>query len=131
MIRFGGVFEKGSGIVKRSFSALFAFALTGILMVAGPASADQKTGCPASPIEVWEELTVETVATTVWPLLLDQSPWTDQNAFQESGVRPYDRNGDGLVCMKTTSGDEYNPKSHWAGTWLFITRDNNSNGSND
>jgi len=71
------------------------------------------------------------VAATVWPLLLDQSPWTDQNDFQESVVRAYDRNGDGSVCLKTTSGDEYNPKSHWAGTWLFLTRDNNSNGSNN
>ena len=117
--------------MKRSSVALFALALTGILMVAGPASADPKSGCPASPVEVWEELTVETVAATIWPKLLDQSPWTDQNDFQESFVRALDRNEDGWLCMKTTSGDEYNPKSHWAGTWFFLHRDNNSNGSNN
>jgi hypothetical protein len=117
--------------VRRSCTALFTLVLTSILLMAGPASAEQKSGCPASPVEVWEELTVETVAATIWPLLLDQSPWTDQNDFQESFVRALDRNGDGSLCMKTTSGDEYNPKSHWAGTWFFVYRDNNSNGSNN
>jgi hypothetical protein len=117
--------------LKRSSIALLAIALTGALLLAAPASADQKSGCPASPVEVWEELTVETIAATIWPLLLDQSPYTGQQDFQESILRPYDKNGDGLLCMKTTSGDEYNPKSHWAGTWYFIYRDNNSNGSNN
>lgn len=117
--------------MRRSLRALFALVLTCTLIVAGPASAEQKTGCPASPVEVWEELSVETMAATIWPLLLDQSPFTGQLDFQESILRPYDNNGDGLLCMKTTSGDEYNPKSHWAGTWYFIYRDNNSNGSNN
>ena len=48
--------------MRRSCIAPFALMLTGMLMVAGPASAEQKTGCPASPVEVWEELSVETMA---------------------------------------------------------------------
>ena len=115
--------------MKRSSIALFALALTGILMLAGPASADPKKGCPVGT--GWEELTVEAVAAVVWPELLDQSPFADQEEFLELAVRPYDRNGDGSICLKITSGDEFNPKSHWAGTWFFVPRDNNSNGSNN
>ena len=113
--------------MRRTSSALFALVLSGVFMVAGPASADPKLGCPDG---TWEELTVEAVAATVWPELVDQSPWTDQQDFQESAVRPFDRNGDGSMCLKTTSGDDRNPNSNWYGVSLFLPRDNNANASN-
>ena len=90
-------------------------------MVAMPASAAPKIGCPDG---LWEQLTVEADAAIIWPELLDQTPWTDQQDFQESVIRPFDRNGDGSVCLKTK--DDYMPNSHWFGTSLFITRDNNA-----
>ena len=112
---------------RLSSGLLFAMVLTGMLMVAGPASAEPKVGCPDG---TWEEQTVEVVAATVWPELVDQSPWADQQDFQESAVRPYDGNGDGSICMKTI-WEDLNPKSHWSGVLSFIPRDNNANGSDN
>lgn len=93
---------------------------------AAPAAAGVGTGCPAAP--GWEELTVEAAAATVWPALVDQSPWSDEADFRESAVRPYDRDGDGSICLRTI-WDDLNPQSHWAGVLTFIPRDNNSNAS--
>jgi hypothetical protein len=121
-------FQQREWVVRRSSVAVFALMLTGMLMVAGPASADPKSGCPVGT--GWEELTVETVAATVWPELLDQSPWTDQQDFQESAVRPYDRNEDGSLCMKTMWGEDLNPNSPWQGVLQFLPRDNSANASN-
>ena len=123
--------------MRRSSVALFALVFSGMTMMAGPALAEPKTGCPVGT--GWEELTVEAVAEAVWPQLLDQSPWTDQQDFQESAARPYDRNGDGSMCLKTMWGEQLNPNSHWYGvgidilgnpTQQFLPRDNTANASN-
>ena len=74
---------------------------------------------------------METVAATIWPEPIAQSPWADQSDFQESYVRGQDRNGEGSLCMKTTSGDEYDPKSHWSGVFFFVFTDSTSNGSHN
>ena len=108
--------------MRRQSVVVIALVLTGLVMVAGPVSAAPKFGCPDG---TWEELTVEAVAAVVWPELLDQTPWTDQLDFQESAVRPYDRNGDGSMCLKTK--DDFNPNSNWSGTSVFNPRDNNAN----
>ena len=115
--------------MKRSSIALLALVLTGMFMVAGPAFAAQKNGCPVGT--GWDELTVEAVAALVWPELLDQSPFADQQEFQELGVRPYDRNGDGSICLKTQWGEDLNPNANWFGVFQFLPRDNTANASND
>jgi hypothetical protein len=43
---------------------------------------------------------VEDVAESVWPTLLDPSPWGDEADVKDSAVRPVDRNGDGVICLK-------------------------------
>lgn len=103
-------------------------ALTAVIVPAAGASADSKTGCPVGT--GWNEMTVEDVAARVWPALLDQSPWEDEADFRESAVRPYDRNGDGWICLKIQWGEELNPNSHWYGVEQFLPRDNTSNASN-
>lgn len=112
-------------------------ALIALIAAAGGASADPKTGCPVG--SGWNEMTVEEVAARVWPALLDQSPWADEADFRESAVRPYDRNGDGSICLKIHWGDQLNPNSHWylvgvdvlgTPTEQFLPRDNTSNASN-
>ena len=108
--------------MQRLRGMMFALVLTGLVIVAGPVSAAPKTGCPAG---TWEELTVEAAAAIVWPILSDQTPWVDQQDFQESAVRPYDRNGEGSICLKVI--DDYAPNSHWFGTSLVLPRDNNAN----
>jgi hypothetical protein len=103
-------------------------ALIALIAAAGGASAVPKTGCPVGT--GWNEMTVEEVAARVWPALLDQSPWADEADFRESAVRPYDRNGDGSICLKTQWGEELNPNAHWYGVEQFLPRDNTSNASN-
>ena len=115
--------------MRRSSRAFFALVLTALLLVAGAASADPKTGCPVGT--GWDELTVEEVAELVWPELLDQSPFADQEEFQELGVRPYDRNGDGSICLKTQWGDDLNPNANWFGVFQFLPRDNTAAASNN
>ena len=102
--------------------------VAGFLAVPGPALAEPKTGCPLG--SGWNEFTVEMAAEVVWEGLIDQSPWADLIDFQESAIRPYDRNGDGSMCLKIQWGDELNPNSPWFGVNQFLPRDNTSNASN-
>lgn len=99
-----------------------------VLAMSGTALAEPKTGCPVG--KGWAEPTVEAAAAVVWPELVDQSPWDNQEDFQETAVRPYDRNGDGLICLKTQPGEDLNPNSNWFGVSFFIPRDNTSNANN-
>lgn len=98
-----------------------------VMVSAAPALAAEKRGCPVA--DGWEQLTVEEAAERVWPELLDQSPWLDQEDFQESAVRPHDRNGDGSICLRTI-WDDLNPNSMWHGVLMFLPRDNSANASN-
>ena len=99
-----------------------------VLAVSGTALAAPKAGCPVG--EGWAEPTVEVAAEAIWDELVDQSPWVDLNDFQESAIRPYDRNGDGSICLKTQWGDDRNPNSNWFGVFQFLPRDNTSNANN-
>ena len=99
-----------------------------VLAVSGTALAAPKAGCPVG--EGWAEPTVEVAAEAIWDELVDQSPWVDLNDFQEPAVRPYDRNGDGSICLKTQWGDDRNPNSNWFGVFQFLPRDNTSNANN-
>jgi hypothetical protein len=123
--------------VGRRLASATTIALIALIATAGGASADPKTGCPVG--SGWNEMTVEDVAARVWPALLDQSPWANEADFRESAVRPYDRNGDGSICLKILWGEQLNPNSHWylvgvdvlgAPTEQFLPRDNTSNASN-
>ncbi len=106
---------------------LVALALAVSLTVS--ASAAPKTGCPVGT--GWDEKTVEEVAAIVWPALLDQSPWANEADFRESAVRPYDRNTDGSMCLKTMWGEELNPNANWFGVQLFHPRDNTASASSN
>ncbi len=113
-----------------------ALAAVGSLTVS--ASAAPKTGCPAG--QDWDEMTVEGVAATIWPGLIDPSPWTDQADFRVSAIEPEDRNGDGSLCLKIMWGEDLNPNAKWyrvgidvlgTPTEVFLARDNTANASND
>ncbi len=67
-------------------------------------------------------------AATIWEGLVDQSPWGSVGEFAEAAIQPYDRNGDGSICLRTIWEDR-NRKSNWYGALLFIPRDNNANAS--
>lgn len=112
---------------RLSRAAVSGLVLAGVLALSGTAFAEPKTGCPVG--EGWAELSVEVAAEEIWPELLDQSPWVDQVDFQESAVRPYDRNDEGLICMKTMWGEDLNPNSNWYGVHQFLLKDNTSNAS--
>jgi hypothetical protein len=84
-------------------------------------------GCPVG--SGWSEVDVTGAAATIWAELVDQSPWTDEDDFRESAIAPYDRNADGLICLKTMWG-ELNPESHWFGVTQFLVRDNTANATN-
>ena len=89
-----------------------------------PASADPKVGCPTGT--GWDEMTVEQAAATIWPALVDQSPWEGETDFQETYVRPYDKNGEGSICVKTMWGEGLNQNANWYGVQQFLLRDNNA-----
>lgn len=101
-------------------------ALLAALLAPATVSAAQKDGCPASASD-WELMTVTGFATLFFPHLLP-GQWETLADFT-AAIATYDGNGDGWICAKITTGEEYNPQSHWAGTWFAITRDNNANGS--
>jgi hypothetical protein len=103
-------------------------ALSCMVVLATGASGAPKTGCPVGT--GWNEMTVEDAAARVWPALLDQSPWEDELDFQESAVRPYDRNEDGSICLKIMWGEALNPNANWFGVEQFLPRDNTANASN-
>lgn len=116
---------------------VYVFVLALVLGTVTAAVAAPKTGCPAG--DDWTESTVAEAAATVWPALLDQSPWANEAAFADFLDATYDRNDDGAMCIKTMWGEDLNPNSHWykvglevlgSPTQLFVIRDNNSNGSN-
>ena len=113
-------------------------ALAALISISASALAAPKTGCPVGT--GWNEMTVEGVAERVWPALLDPSPWVDEADFRESAVRPFDRNGDGSICLKIMWGEKLNPNSHWFGVGIdllgtpteqFLPRDNTANASNN
>lgn len=123
--------------MRRRSALVCALACALVLGTAVAAAAAPKTGCPAA--EDWTESTVEDAAGTIWPALLDPSPWPDEAAFAAL-IAAYDRNEDGAVCVKTGWGEDLNPNSKWyklgiellgSPTQTFIVRDNNSNGSNN
>lgn len=55
--------------------------------------------------------------------------------FQDTAVRPYDRrpydrNGDGSICLKTLWGDSLNPQARWYGIELYLPAENTANATN-
>lgn len=128
--------EWKEGNVGRRIALMYALVLALLFSTLGAAVAAPKTGCPAGD---WAESTVEAAAATIWPALLDPSPWPDEAAFAAT-IAGFDRNNDGSVCTKTIWGEDLNPNSKWyqlgveligSPTQMFIVRDNNSNGSNN
>lgn len=113
---------------RLSRGAVSGLVLASVLALSGTAFAAPKTGCPVG--EGWAEVSVEVAAAEIWPELVDQSPWDGQADFQESAVRPFDRNGDGSICLKTQWGEDLNPNSNWYGVYQFLPRDNTSNANN-
>jgi hypothetical protein len=100
-----------------------------VMSVAAPAALAKpsKVGCPASPI--WTQMTVVEAGDLIWNGLIDQSPWENQDDFTETAVAPYDRNGDGSICVGVI-WENLNPNSPWFPFLTYLPRDNNSNGAN-
>lgn len=118
--------------MRRISTALLCAAI-GTALLAGPALAAPKEGCPTG--QGWEEWTVDGAAARIWPALLDQSAFPGGIEEFELAVDSYDRNGDGLVCIKVMWGEDLNPQSHWyqfgvdllgSPVEQFLPRDNNS-----
>jgi hypothetical protein len=106
---------------------VIALALGCLLLLAGPALAKQ-SGCPVG--SGWDEVAVAHVAATVWPALVDQSPWPGgESEFLATAIAPFDRNGDTLLCMKTM-WDDLNPNAKWFGVNQYLVRDNTANANN-
>ncbi|MDH5334486.1 MAG: hypothetical protein OEW65_11430 [Thermoleophilia bacterium] len=109
------------------------------LTVTAAASADPKVGCPVG--EGWAEMTVVSAANEVFPNLIPGYPWTSADELAAFVDATYDKNDDGAICLKTISGDDLNPKSHWfrvgidlgfgTGVSFYMARDNNANASNN
>ena len=125
-------------MVRLRLGLVGALVFGSIVLVGPTASASPKAGCPVG--NGWQDTaTVEAVASRIWPGLLDRSLWIDEQDFRESAVRPYDRNGDGSICLKIMWGDDLNPNAHWYGVGIdllgtpteqFLVRDNTANASN-
>src|SRR5262245_44739438 len=98
-----------------------------LLVVASQVSAaPTNTNCPNGT--EWARTSVDTAAATIWPFLVDQSPWPGgEEEFQQSAVAPHDKNGDSLVCLKRNQ--QSNPNGNWYEAPLFLLRDNSSNAS--
>lgn len=88
-----------------------AIACGAVMVSAGGASAAPKTGCPARATT--SQMSVEDAAARMWPGILNKTPWIDEDDFRETSIRPYDRNGDGDICLSITQGEELNPNAHW------------------
>ena len=57
--------------------------------------------------------TVEAAAAQIWRTLLDASVYPEGITDLESDISARtDRNGDGLVCLKTQGRTDLNPNSH-------------------
>ncbi len=102
--------------------------VVGLMFAASAASAAPKTGCPVGT--GWAQESVGDAAAKIWAGLIDQSPWASVEDFQETAVRPYDRNGDDSICLKTLWGDSLNPQARWYGIELYLPSDNTANASN-
>jgi hypothetical protein len=109
-----------------------------VLVVAAPASADPgKTRCPAG--SGWTLWNVGAAASEIYPNLLPGLyPWADAGELAAFIDASYNKNGDDTICVKTTWGDNLNPKSHWylvgmdlvgEPTTQYSLHDNNANAS--
>ena len=104
--------------------ALLLGLMAALLAASSQASANPlKVNCPNATD--WELTTVSGAAASIWPFIFDPSPWEDEADFRDSAVAPYDKNEDGLVCLKTNA--QSNPNANWAEYPFFLTRDNSAN----
>jgi hypothetical protein len=78
---------------------------------------------------------VDDAAQRVWDAMLDESAFPGGLAEFTEVVGTYDRNGDGVICLKVMWGEDLNPNSHWYAVGLeaigspteqFLPRDNNA-----
>ena len=103
-----------------------AFALVS-LPVLGSASAPQHSGCPAlgnpgenSGMRSFGLMSVEAAVALSVAQITDA--WyaefgyvkEDYIAERLAGIATLDKNGDGLICLGQTWGQDLNPNSHWA-----------------
>lgn len=83
-----------------------------MLSMAAPVAAVPKTGCSASP-SGWLETSVSSAATTIWPSIVDTTPFPGGIPDLEAALGGLDKNGDGDLCLLRRWGEALNPNSHW------------------
>ena len=88
-----------------------AIACGAVMVSAGPRVGSAEAGCPAR--DSFSQMSVGEAAARMWPGILDKSPWTGEDDFRETSIRPFDRNGDGDICLSITQGEALNPNAHW------------------
>lgn len=91
---------------------LLALPIGLLLGSAGLVAGSPIGGCAAPP-SAWARTTVSAAAAAIWPRLLDQSPYAGGESEFAGVIELYDRNGDGVICVKAMWGDALNPNSHW------------------
>ncbi len=86
----------------------------GLLLTAtaGAALAAPKAGCSAAS-SGWFETSVADAAVTIWPSIVDTTPFPGGIPDLEVALGGLDRNGDGDLCLMRLWGEDLNPKSHW------------------
>jgi hypothetical protein len=100
----------GAGAARRSRRRWPAAVAAGAILaavLATPVAA--RSGCPAGS---WDRMSVAGAAALIYPHLLVPPPGgLDAFAAMVGGE---DRDGNTLVCVKETWGEDLNPRSHWA-----------------
>jgi len=107
----------------RHIALLLGLTATVLVVASQVSAAPANTNCPNGT--EWVRTSVDNAAATIWPFLVDQSPWEDQNDFRDTAVAAQDKNGDTLVCMK--KNQQSNPNGNWYDAPLFLLRDNSAN----
>lgn len=98
--------------MRRITAALVCTALATALL-ATSASADQKTGCPNGQGFTDPPVGISAAADYIFPILLDTSAFPGGVGDLAADLASYDRNGDGMLCLKSMWGDALNQNSHW------------------
>ena len=108
--------------------------LAAAVSVTAGASAAPKDGCPAA--EDYDAYTVEAAAAAILPNLIPPSPFQTVAELADYLKATFDKNDDGMICLKIHKGDDLNPNSKWyivgvdllgSPTLFFNPRDNTAN----
>lgn len=83
-----------------------------LTLTAGSAVAAPKAGCSAAQ-SGWNETSVGDAAATIWPSIIDTTPFPGGIPDLAAALGGLDKNDDGDLCLLRLWGDDLNPNSHW------------------